>query len=51
MKSRTECTRREFVGDVRRQISNYKRFRKLSAEWVALGIEHSKLSMKLGQSE
>ena len=51
MKSRTEYLRREFVGDVRRQISSYKRFRKLSAEWVALSIEHSKLSMKLRQSE
>jgi len=51
MKSRTEYVRREFVGDVRRQISSYKRFRKLCAEWVALSIEHSKLSMKLRQSE
>lgn len=51
MKSRTEYIRREFVGDVRRQISHYKRFKKLSTEWVALSIEHSKLSMKLRQSE
>jgi len=51
MKSRTEYIRREFVGDVRRQISNYKRFKKLSVEWVALSIERSKLSMKLKQSE
>lgn len=51
MKSRTEYIRREFVGDVRRQIRNYKRFKRLGVEWVALGIEHSKLSMKLKQSE
>lgn len=49
-KSRTEYVRREFVDDVRRQISHYKRFKKLSAEWVALSIERSKLSMKLKQS-
>lgn len=47
MKSRTEYIRKEFVGDVRRQISNYKRFKKLGVEWVALSIEHAKLSMKL----
>lgn len=47
MKSRTEYIRKEFVGDVRRQIGNYKRFKKLSVEWIALSIEHSKLSMKL----
>lgn len=51
MKSRTEYIRREFVGDVRCRIRNYKRFKKLSVEWVALGIEHSKLSMKLRRSE
>lgn len=49
MKSRTEYVRKEFVADIRRQISNYKRFKKLNAEWVALGIEHSKLLMKLQQ--
>lgn len=47
MKSRTAYIRKAFVGDIRRQISNYKRFKKLSVEWVALSIEHSKLSMKL----
>jgi hypothetical protein len=50
MKSRSEYIRRECVGDVRRQISNYKRFKTLSAEWVALGIEHSRLTMKLARN-
>ena len=50
MKSRTEYIRKEFVGDIRGQISNYKRFKKLNAQWVALSIEHSKLSMKLKQA-
>lgn len=50
MKSRTEYIRPQFVNEVRRQISNYKRFKQLSGEWVALSIEHSKLSMKLRQS-
>jgi hypothetical protein len=50
MKSRTEYIRRECVSDVRRQINNYKRFKQLTAEWVALGIEHSRLTMKLARS-
>ncbi len=45
--SRTEYIRRESVADIRRRVSNYKRFKKLCAEWIALGIEHSKLAMKL----
>jgi hypothetical protein len=51
MKSRTEYIRKEFVRGIRRQISNYKRFKKLTAQWVALSIEHSKLSMKLKQEK
>jgi hypothetical protein len=35
------------VADVRRQVANYKRFKELSAQWVELGIEHSKLKIKL----
>jgi hypothetical protein len=45
--SRTEYIRRESVADIRRRVMNYKRFKTLCAEWIALGIEHSKLAMKL----
>ena len=51
MRSRTEYIRRDCVSDVRRQIRNYKRFKKLSGEWVSLGIEHSRLTMKLARDE
>ncbi len=47
MKSRTEYIRKGYVCNIRRQIKNYKRFKRLNAEWVALCIEHSKLTMKL----
>lgn len=47
MKSRTNYIRKDCVSDIRLQIKNYKRFKKLTTEWVALGIEHSRLSMKL----
>jgi len=46
MKSRTEYVARECLPEVRRQIANYKRFKALSAQWVALSIEHSRLTMK-----
>jgi hypothetical protein len=49
MKSRTEYIARESLRDVRRQIANYKRFKALSAEWINLGIEHSRLKMKLAR--
>ena len=51
MKSRTEYIRPDCVSDIRRQVSNYKRFKTLTAEWVALGIEHSRLTMKLAHSQ
>lgn len=49
MKSRTEYVARDAVRDVRRQIDNYKRFKALTTEWVDLGIEHSRLKMKLAR--
>jgi hypothetical protein len=51
MKSRTDYIRRECVSDIRRQIRNYKRFKKLSGEWVALSIEHSRLAMKFARHQ
>ena len=51
MKSRTEYIRKENVKEIRQQIQNYKRYKKLTTEWVALSIERSKLAMKLSRSE
>ena len=51
MKSRTEYVRQECVKEIRQQIRNYKRYKKLTTEWVALSIEHSKLAMKLKREE
>lgn len=50
MKSRTEYIARECVREVRREIANYKRFKTLTTEWIALSIEHSRLKMKLARS-
>ena len=49
MKSRTEYIARDCLRDVRRQIGNYKRFKALTAQWIALSIEQSRLKMKLAR--
>jgi hypothetical protein len=46
MKSRTEYIRREHLPEVRREVRAYKRFKALTSQWVALGIERSRLAMK-----
>jgi hypothetical protein len=47
MKSRTAYVRATFAQEVRQQIRDYKKLKKLIEQWVALGIEHSQLSMHL----
>lgn len=49
MRSRTDYVPRSALPELRPQIRNYKRFKSLTAEWVALGIEHSRLKMKLAR--
>jgi len=46
MKSRTDYIARDCLREVRRQLGNYKRFKSLVAQWIALAIEHSRLQMK-----
>jgi hypothetical protein len=49
MKSRTQYVPRDCVGEVRRQIGNYKRFKSLTEKWIDLSIKYSRLKMKLGR--
>ena len=46
MRSRTEYIQKDCLGEVRRQINQYRRYKQLNAEWISLSIEHSKLWMK-----
>ena len=46
-KSWTEYIAREDLSEVRAQIARYKRFKALTTRWTDLGIEHSRLRMKL----
>ena len=45
-RSRTEYVAPAFLRDVHRQIGNYKRFKALTAEWIDLSIEQSRLKIK-----
>jgi len=47
MKSHPEYVRDEFVAEVREQIKNYRRFKRLTNRWVDLVIKHAKLKMKI----
>ena len=47
MKSKTAYVRANFVKEVRLQIRDYNKLKKLIERWVALGIEYSQLSMRL----
>jgi hypothetical protein len=47
MKSHTEYVRNEFVFELREQIKNYRRFKRLTNRWVDLAIKHAKLKMKI----
>ncbi len=47
MHSRTEYIRQEWVKTTQQQIKEYKKFTRLIETWVALAIEHAKLTMKM----
>lgn len=46
MRSRTEYVRPEEVALLRREIAEYKRYKRLSARWVALSLQRAKLRVK-----
>ena len=47
MKSKTEYVRPEFIKDLKGQIVNFKKFKKLTQEWTDLAIELSILKIKI----
>lgn len=49
MRGYTEYPRAEFVPDMRRQIAEYKKFKKLIGEWISLAIARSKLTITLAK--
>lgn len=43
---KTHFIRQEDVPDVQRKLANYKEFRRLTDEWIALSLEHAQLTSK-----
>jgi hypothetical protein len=48
-KGHTRYVRPEEVADLAQQLANYRRFRELTARWLALEIELSRLSCEEGR--
>jgi hypothetical protein len=46
MRSKTQYVRSGSLAQVRREIRDYNKLKRLIERWVALGIEYSALSMK-----
>ena len=51
MKSRTDYVRPQFVDQIRMQVANYKRFKKLVTRWIELAILHSRLTMDIAKKK
>ncbi len=47
----TEYVRPEWEPDIRKQVATYKQFTRLVEQWIALGIERSKLRMQIAKQE
>ncbi|MCA1808316.1 MAG: hypothetical protein LC725_02465 [Lentisphaerae bacterium] len=48
MKSRSEYLRQENLVAIRQETANFKRFKKLTEQWVDLALELSQLRTRLG---
>ena len=46
-KNSTQFIRSEFLSKTRKQLRSYKKFRKLTEEWVSLALKHAKLSLEI----
>lgn len=46
MKSKTDYIPAHLVPQIQQEVAEYKRFRELTAEWIALSIEWSRLKIK-----
>ena len=46
MKSHSAYVRQDQVANVRREIANYKRFKRLTEQWIDLEIERSKWNLQ-----
>jgi hypothetical protein len=50
MRSHTEYVPKREVGTVRKEIAVYQRYKKLTARWIDLSLQRSRLRMQLARS-
>ena len=50
MRSHTEYVPQREVANVRKEIAVYHRYKKLTAQWINLALQRSRLRMQLGRS-
>lgn len=50
-KSTSQFIRSNFVEKMEKQIANYKRFKRLTEEWIHLALEHSKLQIEVAKRD
>lgn len=50
-KSTSQFIRPNFVERTEKQIANYKRFKRLTEEWIHLALEHSKLQIEMAKRD
>jgi hypothetical protein len=51
MKSKTEYVRPAFVPILKKQIREFRRFKKLIQEWIDCALEYSRLKIALGKKK
>ena len=49
MRSRTEYVRAEELAQVRREVAQYRRYKRLNAQWVALALQRAQLRVRLAR--
>jgi hypothetical protein len=50
MRSRTEYVRPQEVAQLRGELAEYKRYKRLTARWVALSLQRAKLRIKAARA-
>ena len=50
MQSRTEYVRPQEVAQLRRELVEYKRYKRLTVQWVALSLRRAKLRVKVARA-
>ena len=50
-KSSSQFIRQEFLVDTKKQLDNYKRFKKLVDQWIHLALQHAKLTREITKKQ